>query len=216
MRRKRDDKDVAYCVLDTKAALIWAANLANLELHVSLAKGAQLRPSHAVFDLDPDPDVGIIGCCRVALWIRDLLGELGLEIFPKTSGSKGLQLFVPLNRATTFDKTGAFAHAIATRMQEEHPDDVLTKMSKELRRGKVFIDWSQNDNHKTTACVYSLRAKEYPSVSTPLEWKEVETALKKNDAERLVFGPKDVLRRVKKSGDLFEPVLKLKQVLPRL
>jgi bifunctional non-homologous end joining protein LigD len=216
MRRKKDDTDVAYCILDNRSSLLWAANLANLELHVSLGRIPSFKPSHVVFDLDPDPNVGIVGCCRVALWLRHALTDLGLRSFPKTSGSKGIQMFVPLNAATTFDETGAFAHALAKEQQDRHPDHVLTKMAKDLRKGKVFIDWSQNDGHKTTACVYSMRAKDRPSVSTPLEWDEVESALKKDAPERLSFGPHEVLERVATSGDLFEPVLKLKQKLPRL
>ena len=214
--RKRDKTKVPYCILDNRASLLWAANLANLELHVSLARATDItKPTALVFDLDPDPSVGIIACCRVALWLRDLLDDVGLQSFPKTSGSKGIQMFAPLNTKTSFDETSSFAHAVARHVETEHPDRVVSKMAKELRVGKVLIDWSQNGAHKTTASVYSLRALERPSVSTPLEWSEVESALKKDDAELLFFGPDDVLERIEKRGDLFEPVRKQKQKLPR-
>ena len=145
-----------------------------------------------------------------------MLERCGLEGFPKTSGSKGLQIFVPLNSAVSYEKTKAFAHAIAERLEAETPKTVVSKMQKSLRQGKVLVDWSQNDDHKTTVCVYSLRAKEHPTVSTPVTWMEVETALKKRDAQRLVFEVHEVLHRVEKKGDLFAPVLKLKQKLPAL
>jgi bifunctional non-homologous end joining protein LigD len=144
-----------------------------------------------------------------------MLDEVGLHSFPKTSGSKGLQMYAPLNTKVSFEDTGSFAHALAKEVEKQHPDQVVSKMAKDLRVGKVLIDWSQNDGHKTTASVYSLRAMKTPSVSTPLEWKEVESALKKDNAESLFFGPKDVLRRVDRKGDIFEPVRKLRQKLPR-
>ncbi|MEA2461768.1 MAG: bifunctional non-ous end joining protein LigD [Actinomycetota bacterium] len=216
IKRKRDDQDIPYCLIENRAALLWAANLGNLELHIGLARASDIfKPTAVVFDLDPDPELGIIGCCKVAVWLRDKLQSLGLESFPKTSGSKGIQMFAPLNTKVSFDETGSFAHALATEVQNEHPDDVVTKMAKDLRSGKVFIDWSQNDNHKTTACVYTLRAKEFPSASTPLEWREVEAALKHKKAERLFFTSDQLLKRVEQKGDLFEPVLKLKQKLPK-
>ncbi|MCA1704277.1 MAG: non-homologous end-joining DNA ligase [Actinobacteria bacterium] len=216
VKRKRDDQDIPYCLLENRSSLLWAANLANLELHVSLARGNDIfRPTGVVFDLDPDPELGIIACSRVALWVRDKLRTLGLDSFPKTSGSKGIQMFAPLNTKVSFSETGAFARTLATEIQAEHPDDIVTKMAKDLRGGKVFIDWSQNDEHKTTACVYSLRAKEFPSVSTPLEWSEVEKSVKNKNAKKLFFRPDDVLKRVERNGDLFEPVLKLKQKLPQ-
>jgi bifunctional non-homologous end joining protein LigD len=213
--RKRDRERIPYCILDNRASLLWATNLGNLELHLALSKATDTsKPTTLVFDLDPDPAVGILACCRVALWLKEMLEEVGLQSFPKTSGSKGIQMYAPLNTKVSFDDTGSFAHAIARETERRHPDDVLTKMAKDLRGGKVFIDWSQNNDHKTTAAVYSLRAKERPSVSTPLEWKEVKAALSKDDADRLIFSPADALKRVKRSGDLFEPVLKLKQKLP--
>ena len=209
-------KTIQFCVCDDLPTLVWLANLADLELHPSLSKVPEVeRPTVMAFDLDPGPPAGIPECCEVALILRDALGRIGLESFAKTSGSKGIQMFAPLNTKVTFDETGSFAHALATEVKNEHPDDVVTKMAKDLRGGRVFIDWSQNDNHKTTACVYTLRAKEFPSASTPLEWREVETALKHKEAERLFFTSDQLLKRVEKKGDLFEPVLKLKQKLPK-
>lgn len=214
MRRKRDQKDIAFCTITNVAGLIWTVNLANLELHASLAKARDLRrPTALVFDLDPDPGVGIIGAAQVAVWVKKFLDALGLQSWPKTSGSKGLQIYVPLNTKVTYDETGPFALAVARRIKEEHPDKVVTKMKKELRRGKVLIDWSQNDDHKTTVCVYSLRARERPTVSTPIEWDELKAALKKEDPQRLEWGPDAVLERLDRSGDLFAPVLSVRQKL---
>jgi bifunctional non-homologous end joining protein LigD len=155
-------------------------------------------------------------CCRVALWLRAIFDDLELQSLPKTSGSKGLQIFVPLNVATTYEKTKAFALALAERLERGHPEHVVSRMQKALRKGKVLIDWSQNDEHKTTVNVYSLRAKAQPSVSTPVRWSEVESVAKKGDASRLVFDSEAALKRVKKHGDLFAPLLTLKQRLPSL
>jgi bifunctional non-homologous end joining protein LigD len=166
-----------------------------------------------VFDLDPGPGTDVMNCAQVALWLRDRLLKLHLQSFPKTSGSKGLQVYVPLNTPATFGQTKHLSRQLASLIADAHPDLVLTQMAKRLRKGKVFIDWSQNDHHKTTVCVYSLRAKERPSVSTPMSWKEVESGLKARKAERFFFGPEDVLKRTKKSGDLFAPVLTMKQKL---
>jgi bifunctional non-homologous end joining protein LigD len=174
-----------------------------------------------VFDLDPGPPANIVECAQVGLWVREIFDHFGLRSFPKTSGSKGLQIYVPLNSATlpaktSYDETKSFAHAVARLLEQEHPELVVSDMKKAVRTNKVFVDWSQNDEHKTTIAVYSLRAREHPTVSTPVTWEEVEQALKKKDAARLVFEPKDVLARVEKMGDLFEPVQKLTQKLPQL
>jgi len=169
-----------------------------------------------VFDLDPGPPANIVQCCQVAMWLREIFEHLGLESFPKTSGSKGMQLYVPLNTATTFEKTKLFSHALAQLLEQEHPELVVSDMKKNLRTGKVFVDWSQNDEHKTTIAVYSLRAREHPTASTPVSWDEVEKTLKKKDASLLVFESADVIKRVDKMGDLFEPVLEVKQKLPDL
>ena len=204
-----------YCVVDELPTLIWLANLADLELHTSLATAPDIhRPTVIAFDLDPGPPANIVQCCQVGLWVRDIFEQFGLQAFPKTSGSKGLQIYVPLNTPVTYDQTKAFAKGVARLLEDRCPDQVISDMKKALRTNKVFVDWSQNDDHKTTICVYSLRARERPTVSTPVTWKEVESCLKKADPDLLVFTSDDVLARVEKLGDLFEPVLRLKQNLP--
>jgi bifunctional non-homologous end joining protein LigD len=165
---------------------------------------------------DPGEPAGILECAQVGLWLRQTLADLGLECVAKTSGSKGLQVYVPLNGPVTYEQTKPFSHAMARIAERQHPELVVSKQKKELRRGKVLVDWSQNDDFKTTACVYSLRARERPTVSTPVGWDEVEGALAKRKPERLVFEAEEVLKRVEREGDLFAPVLKLKQKLPEL
>jgi bifunctional non-homologous end joining protein LigD len=210
-------RTMQYCLAQDMATLIWAANLADLELHTSLSLGKEiLRPTFIVFDLDPGPPADIVLCCQVGVWVREIFASLGLESFAKTSGSKGLQIYVPLNTAVTYDQTKPFAHELARLLERQHPDLVVSDMKKALRTGKVLVDWSQNDDHKTTVNVYSLRAKERPTVSTPVSWQEVEQCLKKKDPNLLVFTSEQVLERVKKKGDLFEPVLTTKQKLPSL
>lgn len=217
IERKRDGKIINYCMVNDVASLLWAANLGSLELHVSLGKSKRLgTPATMVFDLDPDPDAGILAAAEIALEIRKRLSAVDLESFVKTSGSKGLQLYVPLNSTATYEQTGGFAHALAIALEEEMPDRIVSKMKKELRKGKVFIDWSQNDDHKTTVAVYSLRARPDPTVSTPLEWKEVRKAVRAGDPELLRFTSDEVLARIEKHGDLFEPVRKLRQKVPKL
>jgi bifunctional non-homologous end joining protein LigD len=212
---ERESGHIDYCVINDLPTLVWAANLADLELHTFLHCAPAInRPTALAFDLDPGAPADIIQCCQVGLWLKTIFDDLEMKSFPKTSGSKGLQVFVPLNTATSYEKTKPFAQALAQRLEHEHPELVVSRMQKSLRRGKILIDWSQNDDHKTTINVYSLRAKPHPTVSTPVTWKEVEAALKKSDPSRLVFESKDVLKRVGKHGDLFEPVLKLKQRLP--
>jgi bifunctional non-homologous end joining protein LigD len=169
-----------------------------------------------VFDLDPGPPANIVQCCQVAIWLGEIFEHLGLGSFPKTSGSKGLQLYVPLNTPTTFEATKVFSHALAQLLEQEHRELVVSDMKKNLRTGKVFVDWSQNDEHKTTIAVYSLRAREHPTVSTPVTWDEVKRTLKKKDAGLLVFESAQTITRFEKMGDLFEPVLELKQKLPDL
>jgi bifunctional non-homologous end joining protein LigD len=214
---RRESGKIDYCMMNDLPALIWAANLADLELHTFLHRAPAInRPTALAFDLDPGPPADIVLCCQVGLRLREIFEGLELQCFAKTSGSKGLQLFVPLNTATTYDKTKAFAHGLAERLERENPDQVVSRMQKSLRKGKVLIDWSQNDEHKTTVNVYSLRAKSQPTVSTPVTWQEVEATLKKRDPSRLVFDSNTVLRRVEKQGDLFAPVLSLKQRLPGL
>jgi len=206
-----------YCVVADLPTLVWLGNLADLELHTSLARAPETqRPTVIAFDLDPGPPATIVQCCQVALWVREIFAQFDLQAFPKTSGSKGLQVYVPLNTAVTYEQTKPFARAIARLLEERHSGLVVSDMKKSLRVNKVFVDWSQNDDHKTTVNVYSLRAKDHPTVSTPVTWEEVENCLKKNDPGLLVFTSDKVLQRVEKLGDLFEPVLKLKQKLPAL
>ena len=210
-------RNVNYILANDLATLIWVANLASLELHPSLSLAKDiLSPTVIAFDLDPGPPANIVQCCQVGLWLREIFDHFGLQSFPKTSGSKGLQIYVPLNTPTHYDVTKPFAHALARLLETDHKNLVVSDMKKELRVGKVLVDWSQNDEHKTTIGVYSLRARERPTVSTPVRWEEVEQALKKKDPGLLVFEAPQVLERVAKMGDLFEPVLTLKQKLPNL
>jgi bifunctional non-homologous end joining protein LigD len=208
-------RDINFTVVNSLPTLLWAANLADLELHTSMARARTgRRPTMMVFDLDPGPPATIVECCEVALLIRERLARDDLRCFPKTSGSKGLQLYAPLNTPAGYDGTKGFARDLARTMEAEHADLVVSNMRKELRTGRVLMDWSQNDYLKTTVCVYSLRARSHPTVSTPLSWDEVEQATDHRDPERLVFDSAAVLERVERLGDLFEPVLKLRQRLP--
>ena len=210
-------RTVHYILANDLATLVWLANLAAIELHPSLALAKDIKcPNLMVYDLDPGPPANIVQCCQVAMWLREIFEHLGLQSFPKTSGSKGLQLYVPLHTPTTFDATKLFARALAQVLEQDHPEHVVSDMKKTLRTGKVFVDWSQNDEHKTTVAVYSLRAREHPTVSTPVTWDEVERCLKKKDAGLLVFESFQTIARFEKQGDLFEPVLRLKQKLPDL
>jgi bifunctional non-homologous end joining protein LigD len=214
---RRDSGKIDYCMINDLPALVWAANLADLELHTFLHRAPAIdRPTALAFDLDPGAPADIVLCCEVGLWLRVILDDLGLKSFAKTSGSKGLQLFVPINSATTYEKTKSFARALAERLEREHSGQVVSRMQKAVRKGKVLIDWSQNDEHKTTINVYSLRAKERPTVSTPVTWQEVEAVVKRRDASCFIFDSHTVLQRVKKQGDPFAPVLTLKQRLPNL
>ena len=210
-------RTIHFILANDLPTLVWIANLASIELHPSLSLAAYIRtPTAIVFDLDPGPPANIVQCAQVGLWVREIFDHFGLQSFPKTSGSKGLQIYIPLNSKTSYEQTKSFAHAVARLLEQEHPELVVSDMKKAVRTNKVFVDWSQNDEHKTTISVYSLRAREQPTVSTPVAWDEVEQALRKKDAGRLVFEAKDVLARVEKMGDLFGPVLKLKQKLPQL
>lgn len=210
-------RTIHYVLADDLATLVWLANLAALELHPSLSLAKDITcPTMMVFDLDPGPPANIVQCCQVGLWLRKIFEHFGLQSFPKTSGSKGLQIYVPLNTPTSYDATKPFAHALAQLLEHNHPGEVVSDMKKQIRTGKVFVDWSQNDEHKTTIGVYSLRAREHPTVSTPVTWEEVERAFKKKDAGLLVFEAKQVVARFEKKGDLFEPVLELRQKLPTL
>ena len=211
-----NNRAMDYCLAQDLPTLVWAANLADLELHTSLARKKDVsRPTMMVFDLDPGAPADIVQCCQVGLWLRDLLATMKLKSFAKTSGSKGLQVYVPLNTPTTFDQTKDLSRALAAYLEHQHPTLVLSKMARALRKGKVFVDWSQNAEHKTTVCVYSLRAKEEPTVSTPVTWDEVQNCLKKKKADLLKFRCEKTLARVQKTGDLFAPVDTLKQKLPK-
>jgi bifunctional non-homologous end joining protein LigD len=206
-----------YCMVQDMATMVWAANLADIELHTSLSLASDiLKPTMMVFDLDPGAPANIVQCCEVGLRVRKVFEQLGMKSFAKTSGSKGLQVYVPLNTPATYDQTKTFAHELARTLERADPKLIVSDMKKALRVGKVFVDWSQNDDHKTTICVYSLRAKDRPTVSTPVAWEEVEQCLKKKDASMLVFESDEVLERVQKMGDLFEGVLKVKQKMPRV
>jgi bifunctional non-homologous end joining protein LigD len=212
VRREQVDK-IEYCICDDVATLVWLANLADLELHPSLSLADDIdRPTAMAFDLDPGEPAGLAECCEVAFLLRDALGQLGLESFAKTSGSKGIQVYVPLNGdGVDYDHgTKALSHALARHLEAQHPKLIVSQQRKELRRGKVLIDWSQNDEHKTTVCVYSLRARERPTVSTPVAWEELD------DPASLVFDAGDVLERVERDGDLFAPVVEKHQELPDL
>jgi bifunctional non-homologous end joining protein LigD len=211
----REIGGIEYCVCGDLPTLVWMANLADLELHPSLSLAEAIeRPTVMAFDLDPGEPAGIMECREVALLLRDTLGRIGLECFPKTSGSKGLQVYVPLNvDGMTYDESKPLSQALARHLEAEHPKLIVSTQKKELRRGKVLIDWSQNDEHKTTVAVYSLRARERPTVSTPLGWDELEAA---GEPGELAFTSDEVLERVEQRGDLFAPVLELEQRLPEL
>jgi bifunctional non-homologous end joining protein LigD len=198
---------IDYVVVEDLAGLVWTANLASLELHTHMwrvGRGEQLPPDLVVFDLDPGPPATVVECCRVALLLRPLLAADGLQPVAKTSGSKGLQLYARADGMGTAEQTSAYAKGLARRLETEHPDLVVHRMTKSLRPGKVLVDWSQNSAAKTTVTVYSLRARERPTVSAPVTWEEVERC---SDPGGLVFTAADVLRRVDELGDLFAPLL---------
>ncbi len=212
----RQSKQVDYCMIDSVASLVWVANLASLEMHVLLARADDVqRPTSVVFDLDPGPPAQVQDCARVALELKRLLTGLGLRSFVKTSGGKGLHLYIPLNTPVTYEQTKPFARAVAGIMERR---DVLvtSRMRKDLRGGKVFIDWSQNDPHKTTVCVYSLRARAHPTVSMPLRWDEVEALAENGDVACVTFEAAEAIDRLTRVGDLFAPVLTMEQQLPSL
>ena len=214
---RHNRRTIDYILANDLPTLVWMANLASLELHASLSLAEDLaRPTMMVFDLDPGSPANVVQCAQVGLWLREVFEQFGLQSFPKTSGSKGLQIYMPLNTPVKYEATKAFAHAMARLLEERHPELVVSEMKKNVRNGKVFIDWSQNDEHKTTVSAYSLRARERPTVSTPVTWEEVEQVHRKKNAEMLVFEAAQVLERCEKMGDLFAPVVTLKQELPQL
>ncbi|MDB6165268.1 MAG: hypothetical protein JWQ83_408 [Lacunisphaera sp.] len=215
--RRSHEGDVRYIVINDAETLAWCANLGAIEFHPFLHRVPRLdQPTHVAFDLDPGDGADILDCTEVALLLRELFAKLGLESFPKVSGSKGLQLYVPLNTPVTYAVTNPFAKSVAELLAREHPKLVVSEMSKARRRGRVMIDWSQNVASKTTVCVYSMRGKrDEPFISAPVTWDELKRAARARKPTSLFFGPDEVLKRVKKLGDLFAPVLRLKQKLPK-
>lgn len=212
---KRKGGYVNYCTINEFASLVWMLNLAAFELHTLLSTVKDIHHATMIaFDMDPGEGTNIVDCCRVGLKLKKVLEELKLRSFAKTSGSKGLHIFIPLNGKDAFEQTKQFARTLALHLEQQEPEKITSNMSRALRKGKIFVDWSQNDEHKTTVTVYSLRAWEKPTVSTPVTWEEVEKCLKRRDPKALYFESEDVIRRVQKSGDLFKPVLTLKQKLP--
>jgi bifunctional non-homologous end joining protein LigD len=213
-----NDRTMQFVVAADVPTLVWAANLADLELHVPLARAQHYdRPDQVVFDLDPGAPANLVQCCEVGLLVKALFDGLGLRSFAKTSGSKGLQIYVPLNvPGVTYENTKPFARAVAETLEKNRPDLVVSNMKKSLRAGKVLVDWSQNDRKKTTVCVYSLRARERPTVSMPVTWNEVEACARTKRMEPITFETEAALARIEERGDLFAPLLELKQKLPRI
>jgi bifunctional non-homologous end joining protein LigD len=216
-RRERSGQDIRYILVNDLSTLVWLANLASLEIHPFLHRVPKInQPTSMVFDCDPGEGANVLSCARVAFMLRDLLKQLNLDCWPKVSGSKGLQVYVPLNTATTYEATQALAKATAEILAQRQPKLITAEMPKALRRRKVFIDWSQNSDFKTTVGVYSLRAKSHkPLVSMPVSWKELEKAVSADNAELLYFDPGEAIARAEKTGDLFKPVLARKQLLPK-
>jgi bifunctional non-homologous end joining protein LigD len=207
--------EIDFCMCQDLPTLTWMAQLAALELHPSLSKAKRMeQPTVLAFDLDPGAPAGLAECCKVALRVRDLFAAFGLDGFAKVSGGKGLQVYFPLNTKVTYEQTSPFAKAVAQLLEKQTPKEVVSKMAKVDRRGKVFVDWSQNHQKKTTIAVYSLRAREHPTASIPLHWREVERTAKGGDADKLRFEIPAAIKRVEKEGDLFAPVLSTKQKLP--
>jgi bifunctional non-homologous end joining protein LigD len=217
--RHKGEKTINYVLAHDAATLAWLGNLADLELHTPMHRvkdtGGITEPTMVAFDLDPGEPAGLLECLQVAVVLQGMFEHLGLQAFPKTSGSKGMQVYVPLNHPdVTYDQTKGFAKAVAELLEAEAGDLVVARQGKHLRPGKILVDWSQNDDNKTTVCVYSPRARDRPTVSTPLTWDEVREALAAGDASRLVFTIDEVLARVREQGDLFADVLTRVQRLP--
>jgi bifunctional non-homologous end joining protein LigD len=211
-----NQRDMDYCLANDLPTLVWIAQLGTIELHTSLSLQQQLdQPQALVFDLDPGPPATVVDCCQVAIWLRQWFESQGLETCCKTSGSKGLQMYVPLNTPIDYQHTKRISRGLGQKLEQDHPDEVVYMQRKTMREGKVLIDWSQNDQHKTTVNVYSLRARDRPTVSTPVSWEEVERCLRKREPEALTFDSSQVLQRIEKLGDLFQPLLHRKQQLPQ-
>ncbi len=213
-----DGEQMTFCLINNLETLMWVENLASIELHVPLARaGSPGTPDSMVFDLDPGDEAGIAECSRVALTLRELLFRMNLESYVKTSGKKGLHVYVPLNhKKTTFEDTKTFSRTVAGIMQKHYPDLVTARMDKKYRKAKVFINWSQNDASKTMICVYSLRARGKPFVSFPLEWKDLKKLDGSGDPEKLQVMTSEAVSRIEKKGDLFQEVLVKEQKLPHL
>ena len=211
------ERPVDYVVCSDVATLVWLANLAALELHTNLGRADAVGvPQYVVFDLDPGPGTSIVECCRVALLLRGMFTQLGLESVAKTSGSKGLQMYIPLNDPdATYASTRAFAKAVAELWEQEAADLVVSKMTKAIRTDRVLIDWSQNNQVKTTICAYSLRARAQPTVSTPITWSEATACETSGDPAKLRFTSKQTLSRIARRGDLFAQAAELEQSLPK-
>lgn len=209
--------DVHYCLVEEEATVVWMANLASIEIHPTLAAAPDLdRPTSVVFDLDPGEPAAMLECAEVAFLLKDLLAGLGLQLWAKTSGSKGLQLYAPLNVPVSYEQTAPFARVVAQLLEQRHPDLVISYQQRSARAGKVLIDWSQNAPSKTTVSVYSLRARPEATASTPVTWDELDDALSAREPERLRFTWDQVLGRVRDKGDLMAAVLSARQELPRL
>ena len=214
--RRAGGPDICYILINDLSTLVWCANAASLELHPFLhCVPAIHQPTSVVFDLDPGEGADLLTCARIAFLLKDVLTALGLQTWPKVSGSKGLQLYVPLNSGLTYAVTQPFAKALAELLARQHPDEIVAEMAKSKRAKRVFIDWSQNADFKTTVGVYSLRAKrDRPFVSLPISWDELGSALKARNTANLFFEPDDAFERLAQVGDLFAPLLTLKQSLP--
>jgi bifunctional non-homologous end joining protein LigD len=213
--RGRGNRRLRFCVADDLASLVWLANQAAVELHpFQWTIDAPRQPTALVLDLDPGPPADVVACARVALQLRELLDEAGLTAFLKTSGSLGLHVHVPLGRPHDGEDVKAFARALAETLAQQRPDEVVAEMDKTRRTGKVLVDWLQNDPTRQTVAPYSLRGMPWPTVATPVTWKEVERAAADGSAEALTFLAEHVLERVERSGDLFAGVLELEQDLP--
>lgn len=208
---------VDHCVVNDLPSLLWIVNLASLELHTSLSLTENIeQPTMMVFDLDPGRPATLVECLEVAFELKAVFDELGMEIFPKMSGGKGLHIYVPLNTPTDYETTKSFAGAMGQLLEKRMRGLVTTNMRKDQRKGKVFVDWSQNDRHKTTVCVYSLRAGSNPTVSAPVSWNKLAVARKHGCGAKLIVEASQLVKRVEKLGDAFAPVLTLKQTLPDL
>jgi bifunctional non-homologous end joining protein LigD len=214
---ERKRRPINFCLINDLPALVWAANLADLEMHALLARAGDLdQPTMLVFDLDPGPGRDVLDCARVALSINEMLGALGLDVLVKSSGSAGLHIHVPLNTRTTYAETKPFAKAVARLLEKQSPKLVVSRMARKLREGRVLVDWSQNAAHKSTVVPFSLRARDRPTVAVPLEWREVEEALERGGPERLLFEADAALEQLEERERIFRPLLELRQRLPEL